>query len=215
MNKIFKQKNSGLTLVEVMVSMALFAILSVAFVSLFTTSMNSQAAILQNQELLNQSGYVIDYMHRFLRMATRDDAAFHAGVTPSDGQAAGACTAMANTSYGGDGPSTDIYFLGYDTIAGNYKCMRFWLDTTDNKIKITKYSNTGQNSGTTLDITSATVKVNDLKFSVTGDNNGGTIDALQPKVTIMLDMQSASRRVSPIPRMLIQTSASQRNLDVP
>ncbi|MFA5368640.1 MAG: prepilin-type N-terminal cleavage/methylation domain-containing protein [Candidatus Paceibacterota bacterium] len=193
------QKNApdaGLTLVEVLVSMGLFAILSISFVTLFTTSMNNQAAILQKQELLNQSGYVVDYMHRFLRMVTRDDSA--------------TCTLISSSNYSGNNYSSDIYFLGYDTIALDYRCMRLRLD--NDKIKITKFDSASRTNGVEMDITSSTVKVNNLQFYVTGDASSDTV---QPKVSIMIDMQSASLRTNPIPRILIQTTASQRNLDVP
>lgn len=200
MNKFLTPKNSGLTLVEVLVSMALFSILSISFVTLFTTSMNSQASILQNQELLNQSGYVVDYMHRFLRMAARDDVGDCVGAS------------KINTAYGGNGSSNEIYFLGYDTVALGYRCMRFYLDT-DHKIKITKYTTAGRTgSPTPMELTSSTVTVNDLKFNVTGDTVG---DNIQPKIAIMINMKSSSLRVNPVPSILIQTTASQRNLDAP
>ena len=202
--------NGGLTMVELLVTLAIFAVLSVSIINLFTNSINAQSAIFQNQQLLNDSGYAVEYMHKAIRMAYRDDGTL-------SGSTAGDCTATANNNYnvvGGD----SIYFLGYDNILGQYKCLKFYLDSSTHRIMMQQSSDFTYGNAdlaTAIELTSSQSKVNDLNFSVTGDNSGGVIGTTQPKVTIMLDMESNNKRVSPIPKIVIQTTASQRNLNAP
>jgi prepilin-type N-terminal cleavage/methylation domain-containing protein len=211
MFKFLNIKNSkqGLTLVEVLAAMAIFSVLSVSIVTLFTTSINSQSSILQNQQLLNETGYVIEYMHKAIRMAYRDD-----GTLPSS--SVGMCTDDSPaTTYNVVGSS--IYFIGFDNTAGTsgeYRCMKFYLDGTSNKIKFQESSDlTWENAdaATPMELTSSQIKVDALNFNVTDQ----TIGSNQPRVTIMLTMESNTKRVSPIPTITVQTTASQRNLNVP
>jgi prepilin-type N-terminal cleavage/methylation domain-containing protein len=212
MFKFLNNKNlrHGLTLVEVLAAMGIFSVLSVSIVALFTTSINSQSSILQNQQLLNETGYVVDYIHKAVRMAYRDD-----GTLPSS--TIGMCTnsTVDATSYNVVGSS--IYFIGFDNTAGTsgeYRCMKFYLDGTSNKIKFQESSDltfANADSATAMELTSSQVKVDALNFSVTDQ----TIGANQPRVTIMLTMESNTKRVSPVPIITVQTTASQRNLNVP
>ena len=209
----YKGFNQGLTLVEVLAAMAIFSILSVSILTLFTNSITTQAAILQNQQLLNDSGYVVEYMHKALRMAYRDDGTLPSSDYP--GYVAGNCTGSANLNYNiVSSPNPDkIYFLGFDNALDKYVCMKFYLSS--GKIMFQKSTNTAltaasADASTAVELTSSQVVVNILNFSKTGD----TVGTGQPKVTIMLDMQSKSKRVNPIPRITIQTTASQRNLNV-
>lgn len=202
-----KTKIKGFTLIEVLASMAIFLVLSVSLVVLFTNSINTQTAILQNQQLLNESGHAMEYMYKAIRMAYRDDGYL--------GNVAGSCTGTANFNYNASAGNS-IYFLGYDNPSATYKCIKFYLDTADNKIKIKKSTDAGMtytsaDAASAMDLTSNQVKINSggLSFSVSGDSAGN-----QPKVTIMMDMLSTSKRVSPIPEIIIQTTASQRNLNL-
>jgi prepilin-type N-terminal cleavage/methylation domain-containing protein len=201
-----KSKIKGFTLVEVLASMAIFLVLSVSLVVLFTNSINTQARILQNQQLLNESSHAMEYMYKAIRMAYRDDGYL--------GNVAGSCTGTANLNY--NVSNGTIYFLGYDNPSATYKCIKFYLDTSDNKIKVKKSTDAGMTYGsadaaTAMELTSSQVKISSggLSFSVSGDSTGN-----QPKVTIMMDMLSTSKRVSPIPEIIIQTTASQRNLNL-
>jgi prepilin-type N-terminal cleavage/methylation domain-containing protein len=191
--------NKGLTLVEMLVSIAIFGILTVSLVGMFSSAMDAQASILQNQEMLNQASYAVEYMDRAIRMALRDDA--------TNG-ASGACTGTLNDNYGIS--SNSIQFLTYDTVDSLYKCKRFYLES--NVLKEQKSTNmTSASFQAGTEVTSSKVKFNSLVFNVVGDNYGSS----QPIVTIIMDIQSnSSRRLNPIPSMVLQTSISQRNLNV-
>ncbi|MFA5013128.1 MAG: prepilin-type N-terminal cleavage/methylation domain-containing protein [Candidatus Paceibacterota bacterium] len=193
--KNIKKSKKGMTLIEVLVSMSIFAVLSVSLVNLFTSAMNTQAAILQNQELINQTGYAMEYMHKALRMADRD--------------VPGTCTGVANSNYGADGTKTLIKFLAFDYSAGGYRCMEFSLSA--GIIKVRKSTDATDDAfGSYIDLTSSKITVSTLNFAVDGD----TVNIGQPKVTIMVDAVSTSKRVNPIPRLTLQTTASQRNLNI-
>jgi type II secretory pathway pseudopilin PulG len=204
-NKIFGQHS--FTLIETLVAIAIFIVLSVATVELFTNSINTQTSILQNQQLVNESGYAMEYMHRILRMAHRDD-----DTTPGNLNNGGSCV-TENTTFGGDGASTDIYFIGYDYSLSAYRCMRIYLDSATHKVKIQispNFTASGAQSATAVELTSSQIYVNKLQYYVSGD----TIGTNQPKITILMDIQSNTKRVNPIPRMVLQTTASLRNLNV-
>jgi len=186
------QNSKGFTLVETLVSLLIFGFISVILVNIFVSVLNSQRRILQNQELMNQSSYALEYIAKIVRMAEND--------------ADGTCvTAGENYALG----TNSITFLAYDTKSLSYKCTQFLLQ--DNAIKEKKSTDdTSANLGTAQEITSSSVKVDDLIFAVTGDVLN---DSLQPKVTIMIKMESSTSFSNP-PSLIIQTSVSQRKLDI-
>jgi len=183
-------ENKGLTLVELLISVSIFGILAIILIGIFVAALNAQASVLQNQEILGQASYALEYMDRSIRMALRDDAA-------------GACSG-ADKNYN---TASGIVFLAFDAMAGDYRCKRFYLE--DNKIKEQKsIDKTAANFGAGVELTSSKVRVNGLIFSVLGD----VLDVSQPQVTIF--MESNNRRLVPLPSMVIQTSVSQRNLNI-
>lgn len=195
----FNRATQGLSLVEVLAAMAIFSVLSVSIITLFTTSINTQSSILQNQQLLNESGHVVEYMHKAIRMAARDNASV--GGT-------GDCAGL-EANYLINAGQDEIVFLGYDNVVDDYVCMKFKLET--GKIKVYKSSDSNSdNFDAGQELTSSQVLVDVLKFDISGQTPGTD----QPKVTVMIHMKANSKRVSPIPEIIIQTTASQRNLNV-
>lgn len=186
-------ETKGLTLIELLVSISLFGFLAIALIGIFVSSLNAQASVLQNQELFSQASYAVEYMDRSIRMALRDET--------------GACTGSVNKNYS---TASGITFLAFDTIAGDYRCKRFYLE--DYKIKEKKSTDrTAANLGAGVELTSSKVKVNSLVFSVLGD----VINVAQPQITISLNMVSNNaRRLDPLPSIFLQTTISQRNLNI-
>ncbi len=80
------------------------------------------------------------------------------------------------------------------------KCQRFFLD--QNQIKEEK-------AGTILPLTSG-IKINSLKFNITGKDQP-PVDDWQPRVTISIEAEGRGKNP---PKIQIQTSVSQRDLDV-
>lgn len=203
--KSLKQQK-GLSLIEVLTAFAIFGLLSVSIIAIFTASVNTQTVILQNQAVMNESNFVVDYMGRVIRLAVLDDAS-------------GSCTGTADNNYTPNNSSdSEIVFLAWDPevtdLGGTclkYRCRKFTL--ADDKILEYKSTDcTATNfpvNGTEL--TSDSVKVNELNFDVVGGLRSST---LQPKVTINLEMEATGRRIEPIPTIRVQTSLSQRNLNI-
>jgi prepilin-type N-terminal cleavage/methylation domain-containing protein len=190
---IKNQKSKGFTLVETLVSLFIFGTMSVVLVNTFVGTLNTQTRILQNQDLMNQSSYALEHMGKIIRMAERDEV--------------GSC-APAGEGYQVDNGVKSITFLAYDSKESVYKCVRFLLE--DNAIKESRSTDeTDDNLGVAQAITSSSVYVSDLAFNVTGDSLG---DVLQPKITIMINMRY---NISPNPpRLIVQTTISQRKLDI-
>jgi prepilin-type N-terminal cleavage/methylation domain-containing protein len=188
------QKTKGFTLVETLVSLLIFGFISIILVNVFVSVLNSQKRILQNQELMNSSSYVLDYMAKLVRMANSDET--------------GNCTGTVGKSYILTAAVDSITFLAYDTKSSSYKCTQFLLNGTT--IEERKSTNDDiDNLGTAQTITSSSVQVTGLTFGLTGDG----ADTLQPKVTIMIKMKSTSLSAN-APSLIVQTSVSQRKLDI-
>ena len=190
--KTKKEKLKAFTLVETVVSIALFGFISVILVNIFVSALRTQTRILQNQELMEQSSYSLEYMTRFLRMAKKD--------------VDGSCTGTPNANYGVG--TNAITFLAYDTNAAEYRCRRFLKDGDVIK-EMRSTDTTSGNLGTAQAITSSKIKINGLIFGVTGNV---VPDTVQPKVTVMVDIKSSDLAGSP--EIFIQSSVSQRDLDI-
>ncbi|MCK9578476.1 type II secretion system GspH family protein [bacterium] len=199
------QKQKGLSLVEVLVSFAIFGIIAAALMAIFTSTVNTQAVILQHQAIMNEANFAIDYMGRAIRLARVDDA--------TGGN--GACTGTLNANYSDTVSNPNqITFLSYDPMAGGgagmYCCRRFQL--VGEKIYEFKSSDTSASNFPTsgTEITSGQVKVSSLKFIA---QNRNRTDYKQPMVTINIDILPTGRQITPIPEIKVQTTLSQRNLN--
>lgn len=189
MNSFYKK---GFTLIEMLVAVGIFSILTVSLSSVFVSSIKSQTHTLYTQELMNQSSRVLEYMGRALRMAKKDTS--------------GTCIAV-NTSYNYDAVNHRITFLDY-----NDKCHRFLLSSDTIREQESTDATVG-NLQSAVDLTSSTIEVNALTFNVTGDGQPPA-DTNQPKVTILIDAQGSTEAIDPIPTIKVQTTVSQRHLDV-
>ncbi|MEA3295615.1 MAG: prepilin-type N-terminal cleavage/methylation domain-containing protein [Patescibacteria group bacterium] len=174
--------NKGFTLIEIMLSVALFSILIVAVLNIFHYSAKAHEKILNSQEILNQTSYIMEYMSRSIRMAQKD----------IDGDCSGATGKTYNS---GD---DSIKFINYDGF-----CQEFYLD--GNILKQSIDDSTG------VPLISSEFKVNLIKFEILGDEIG---DNIQPRITIFLDIESDTTDIDKQTQVKIQTSVSQRNLDM-
>lgn len=97
----------GFTLIELMVSMAVFVFVVTAASGLFVSSLKNQRRSIAYQQLLDQSSYLMEYMSRAVRMAKKD--------------LNGACTGTAKLNYA---------FVSQCLKFRNYKdqCQQFCLD---------------------------------------------------------------------------------------
>ena len=176
----------GFTLVELLIAGVVFSIVFGSAMGILVWSMKWQKYNMSHQQLLNQSSYTIEYMARALRMAQKDDGS--CGFNDQN----------YNLSSIGTGTNNKITFMDY---AGN--CKEFYWDTVANQIKVTKL-------GSFMDepLTSGDYEVTKLEFVVAGDGDPDK----QPRVTILMEIQD--KNLPDKPKVKVQTTVSQRNLDL-
>jgi prepilin-type N-terminal cleavage/methylation domain-containing protein len=187
-------KNSaGYTLIEVLTTITIFLLISGAITGLFFSSVMAQRKALASQKVFDNISYALEYMSRALRMAKKDDIEI-AGVTK-------------NCIITGDKVNYELTDNNRRIKFRNYKneCQEFFIDN-DGRIKETK-------EGTTLPLTPSDfiISTSTSKFLVF---NADQTDNLQPKVTILLDVQTKGQRPEAKATIKIQTTISQRDLDV-
>jgi len=187
MDKLFKNTQKSFILMEMLVAIAMFMIVIVAITNLSVSAIRSQKLILTSQELFNQSSYALEYIGRALRMAQRDSS--------------GSCIS-ANSNYENPSGGSSIRFLNH-----NGKCQEFYLEA--GKLKEGKSTTAAATFANPADLTSNHLKINSIDFHLSGQGWG---DDLQPRVTIMLNIET--RKIVDPPQFKIQTSISQRNLDL-
>ena len=182
-----KMKSRGVSLIEMLAAVAIFAITVGAISGLFISAIRTQRRILATQELLDQTSYVLEYMGRALRMAKKDTSLV--------------CLLTAKNYENG---IDWIRFLKFESATGTDVCYYFYL--SGNRI----YESKGGAAG--ISLTSEKLTVNFLKFVVSGDDL--PTDTLQPRVSIFLEIFGKGA-TGEQPKIQIQTSISQRPLDAP
>jgi prepilin-type N-terminal cleavage/methylation domain-containing protein len=188
---ILKNKK-GFTLVEMLVSIALFGIISVALINVFVASIKSQSRIIYSQELLEQSSYVLEYMNSKIRMAIKD--------------VDGSCITIGST-YNIYGGGSSIRFISYNAEISDYVCREFFLE--NNSIKERSSTDTSSSNFSVASvIASPSFKVNSLKFSIFGDSIGN-----QPRVTTLINMHKEEQD-GVTSKITIQSTASKRQLEI-
>jgi len=183
------RKNKGFTLVEMMVAVAILAIVVTVASTIFVLAIQAQRQSLAYQELLDQTSYVIEYMSRAIRMAIKDDIE-SGGVTRN-------CL---------NGQKVNYEFTNQCLRFRNYKneCQEFCLvDTGGGRKKLVESIDGG---GGQIDLTSPDLNVNSFTITLTGETQD---DYLQPLVFIFLNIEGKEQT-----KIQIQTSISQRNLDI-
>ena len=193
-----RQSNKAFTLVETLVSVAIFSLLSVGIVNVFVSALKTQSRILQSQLLMEQGNYVLDYMTKAIRMAKKDTV--------------GGCVTI-NENYAVGSSPASITFLSYDTKAAEYRCRRFIL-SGDAIMEQRSSDATSASLSSAVAITSSKVKITNLSINVRGDVTSPADDLEQPLTTIMVVMEPSSQLMSASMKVTVQTSVSERQLDI-
>lgn len=188
-NKTTK-RNKGFTLVETLVSIALFGMISLILVDILTASIKVQSRIIYSQELLEQSSYVLEYMGSKLRMARTSN---------------GSDCLSENTTYRLTRGGSGLMFVSHDPATENYLCREFYLDT-DKLIKERVSSDESENFSSSSIIASPSFKVDNLKYE--RYNDGDT--SKQPRVTLILKMHKEEHG-GETSKITVQTTVSRRD----
>jgi len=151
--------NRGFTLIEMVVAVAVFALVVGAASAIFVSSLKIQKQSLSSQELLDQTSYLMEYMSRAIRMAKKDDVEI-GGVVVN-------CLSGTKVNYEFDGQC--LKFRNYKN-----ECQQFCLDNDRLKNEAGVY------------LTSPDLKVKNFDVNLTGETQ---LDYLQPKVSIVLNIE--------------------------
>lgn len=219
--KYFKEGKliAGFTMIEIIVVLAVFLFVVGATVSIFVSIVQSQKRVLSEQEVLNQTGYVEEYMSKALRSAkvAVDDSCVPVGYI------------YLLTHYdSGPGVYKGIEFINADA-EGNPVCQEFFLGNCDHNNPSSSVLCEIKGGGLATPLTSVNLQfdtVNPIRFSIEG-SNGSTApytcpnppqqcgasetDLVQPRVTILLNAKISGDAKAPL--RAIQTTVSQRNFN--
>ena len=193
---VFKS-GGGYTLIEIMVAVGIFTVVIAAPTGFFVSSLKGQQKALASQELFDNVSYSLEYISRTLRMAKKD-------LTGACLGSVGLNYAKTNSrSLGGvvySGPG--IKFKNYQSV-----CQEIFWDTRDNRLKESK------NGASPIPLTSDDIKI--VSFAFGPETSWDQNDNEQPRITLSMEIKGARGQRSELqPEMKIQTTISQRNLDV-
>lgn len=196
-----KCRQRGVTLVELIVVLAVFAIVIGAAVDIFISIVQHQRRILAQQEFSNQISYVMEYMSRSMRMSIKDTAGTCLSGSPG--------SLYALTRYN----ESSTFYEGIKFIANNGVCQEFFLDRAGGGavLKEMKYGLLDSQS-----ILSSKFIVNYARFIINGNKNitaATQNDLLQPRITMVLSIDT--QIIGTQQTKIFQTTVSQRNLNVP
>jgi len=160
MVKIHNFKKEGFTLIEILVSLAVFSLILGILSEVFVSSSRSQRKTLASREILDQTSFLLEYMSRSIRMAKKDDL--------------GDCISL-NLNFEKTRLGQGIKFKNYQDI-----CQEFYLES--NILKEEK-------GGAVSDLTSSNLKVAVFNLGPDDSWSPSPGDNKQPKVTIFLEVQ--------------------------
>lgn len=183
--------NKAYTLIEVLVAISIFFIVIAAPTGFFVGSLKGQQKALASQMLLDNVSYNLEYISRAIRMAKKD--------------LAGDCI-EEDSNYENPGHNiSKIRFLNYHGY-----CQEFLLNNDRLGVKISPDANE-ENLGEFLPLTPADLEIESVKFQLSGQEQE---DDFQPRATIFLKIRGKGLKPELQPEIKIQTTISQRNLDV-
>ena len=210
-------KNRGFTLIEIIVSMAVFLLVAGMAVSIFISIVTQQRRILSEQQLINQTSYVLEYMSKALRMAGIDDEFGSCIQDDFGGVYANGIYVLTRQDTSGELLYKGIRFK--DASAGDI-CHEFFLDVDEGVLKEIKSSGgfVNINTGDAVALTSERIKINSIEFRINGES-GLTLnhyvlgdDDTQPRITIFMEVQIPGLPAKTAKK--IQTTVSLRNLNI-
>ncbi len=200
------KKQRAYTLIEVLISIAIFFIVVAGPTGLFIFSLKNQNRILGTREVVDNASHVFEYMSRALRMARKE-------LNCTERSDPETCVCLKNSGYGFNYELADTRTLDgvvYNGPGIKFKtsqqpsvCQEFFWDSVDNRLKESK------DDSDPIALTSDDLEVISFKFKESGFTQD---DNDQPRVVFFLEITKKSEVISP--KIKIQTVISQRNLDV-
>ena len=164
----------------------------------FTSAIKLQKYNLSHQQILDQTSYVMEYMSRTIRMAQKESSPPTCLTNPPNPHLNYAKDLDAIVNINGVDTEMDLLFKD-----SSGTCRGFFRE--NGQIKEYERGRTPE----VLELTSNDLDVISLTFDLQGASD---IDQLQPRVTIFMEV--LGKVTGDQPRLKIQTTISQRNLDM-
>lgn len=174
------------TLIEAAISITIFSVVAVLLGQVLVTSVQNQVKITYTQTLLNETGFVLDYISKDLRMSKRADNS----NCITEGE-------IAEIITGG------IRYLSYDSEADDYKCKQVFLNESTIKQQVSS-TDSAANFNAEVSLSSSSVSVNELIINIEE-----ATDNLKERISIKIKTEN-SQIDSGFP-VLVQTSIAPRN----
>jgi prepilin-type N-terminal cleavage/methylation domain-containing protein len=193
----------GFTLVEMLVSLALFTIVATMSVGTLLILIGGNSRVVDEQASLTTLSFALDSMTREIRTGSE----YYCGTVNQVTAAAvyNSATAVRNCT-GGSDDGLSFREAG-DSITGGTGARRIAYYFQGN----TLWRKVG--SGAPEAIVTNDIKINDARFVVTGATPLGTsTDAVQPSVTITVEAQASSS--DSVKVFTLQSTVTQRALDL-
>ena len=160
-----KRNQKGVSLIELLVAMSVFVLISGVVSGLLISGIRSQRHTLASLQLLDQTSFALEYMSRALRMAIKDDSV--GCITPG-------------TNYEITSGGAGIKFINH--LEGD-QCQEFFLGGA-------QLMHDKGDGNPSLPLTSDKLEVTNLNFDLAGDASG---DNLQPRATVAFSVQDADK----------------------
>lgn len=184
--------SKSFTLIEILVAIAIFTLVVAITTGLFISSYAVQRRSLTSQKLLDEVSYVLEYLSRSLRMARKD----------LEGECLGVAYTKNNYAVIGGG----LRFLNYQG-----RCQEFFLEGGQLKKRESDDAK-AINFREPLALTSSKLFVEN--FNIGPSDSWDQDDLEQPRLTLSLTVKVVGQKQEAQPDLVIQTTLSQRNLDV-
>lgn len=196
-------KKNGFTLIELITSVAVFGFITAIVAGLFIYAVVIQRSILAQQKLLDEASFAMEYISRGLKVAERNNTG--SGVCDPDPILDGRSYRLTHENPFGSGIWQGIKFQAPNPVVeGALFCREFFFDATSGRLQELR-------DGVQNFITSDQMEVTAFRVMLTGDDPG---DSLQPRVTILLELRRRGAKPEEQPTLRLQTTVSQRNLDI-
>jgi prepilin-type N-terminal cleavage/methylation domain-containing protein len=197
--KKFKSQK-GITLLELIIAMAIFAVAVISAVEIFQMALQAQRSALSAKNLQENMRYAFEIINKEIRMAYRNDGAGNDFVCPNPSTGL-----LYQTSANHD----ELYFRNY-----HGECVHYFLN--NGQLMITR-EDPSTNPHTTITnpitpgglVATSTpngILITNLKFDVIN----GSDTTKQPRVTIMMDIETLDAKINRRQKMKIQTTLSSR-----
>jgi prepilin-type N-terminal cleavage/methylation domain-containing protein len=199
----------GFTLIEMLVSLALFTIIATTTVGTLLVVIGGNSQSVAEQSAMNNLSFALDSMTREIRTGTE----YYCGSVAQVRSAGVTGSASASADCSGGAPGISFREAGTSITSGvGNKRIAYYFDSSTNALM--------RQVGTDdpIRMTGADVVVNQARFFTTGTvrmSDGGinsSSDIRQPTVTIAIDATAANANL--VRNFVVQTTVTQRTLDI-